>query len=146
VAVSKLEFPAPKARNVRAQGNALGERVYEFPSAESAKSLSQNEKHHGAFAIIARLQRSGNLAGLYLGRWPRLLHFAPLALGTRVLTQALKCWAIFNRRLRRLNQICLHIDGVIGHFLVDFLCQALSPRSFDQAGTYFEERRSPRGV
>jgi len=35
--VSKLEFPAPKARNAKAQGNALGERAYDLLSAESAK-------------------------------------------------------------------------------------------------------------
>jgi hypothetical protein len=29
---------------------------------------------------ISRLQRSGISIGSYLGGWPRLLHFAPLAL------------------------------------------------------------------
>src|SRR6266481_3075217 len=35
--VSKLESQAPRARNVIAQGNALGENAYESSSAESAK-------------------------------------------------------------------------------------------------------------
>jgi len=35
--LSKFEFPVPKARNAKAQGNALGQRRYELLSAESAQ-------------------------------------------------------------------------------------------------------------
>src|SRR6266496_3577111 len=40
------------------------------------------------------LSALGNLIDLYLGRWPRLLHFAPSALRSRILTQPLALWAI----------------------------------------------------
>src|SRR5258706_15785655 len=37
-----------------------------------------------------------NLMALDPGRCPGLLHFAPLALGLRVLTQTLNCWGYYH--------------------------------------------------
>jgi len=55
--VSKLGFPAPKARNAIAQGNALGARPYEWLSAESAQWRvgNGNGDHQGARSALGNL-------------------------------------------------------------------------------------------
>jgi peroxiredoxin len=59
-------------------------------SAKGAKEDSSAENNDDfADSIISRLQRSGSPSGFHLGRWPRLLHFAPSALEPPVFTQSL---------------------------------------------------------
>jgi hypothetical protein len=48
--------------------------------ARNGDFVAETVRIKAALAVITRLQRSGNLAGWNLGRWPKLLHFAPLAL------------------------------------------------------------------
>src|SRR4029079_19765297 len=69
---------APKAPNVIAWGNAPGKSRDEQRSAVGAKSYSPNS--------IPRFQRLETDTHVVLGRWPRLLHFAPLALKNKALT------------------------------------------------------------
>src|ERR1700720_418432 len=73
----------PTAQNVIAWGNAPGETPASLGSAEGAKWETVNRKPRrlSCLNIILRFQRLGRVFnGSYLGRWPRLLHFAPLAL------------------------------------------------------------------
>src|ERR1700704_6594075 len=81
VCVKTRSPPAPKARNVIAQGNALG---WVLLILEALKARNRNgsiktvvivlRPTHFALSALAVFNCS------YLGRWPRLLHFAPVAL------------------------------------------------------------------
>jgi hypothetical protein len=73
---------APKAQSVTAWGNAPGKgrRVLEVLKARNRNCRFQNTVVRRPPNIISRFQRWEVLTGPYLGRWPRLLHFAPLAL------------------------------------------------------------------
>jgi hypothetical protein len=79
--VGELRVSAPKARNVIAQGNALGEHADVSLALKARNDDSRTETV--SIKVPPRLLRAFSARkfdGLYLGRWPRLLHFAPLAL------------------------------------------------------------------
>lgn len=63
---------APKARNVKAQGNALGKGP-EKSQALKARNHTFTDDQFRAFSAC-------HICVIDLGRWPRLLHFAPSAL------------------------------------------------------------------
>jgi hypothetical protein len=52
------------------------------------------------YPLLFRAFSTSKLLQLVLGRCLRLLHFAPLALGSRDSIQTLSCWAIISRPLR----------------------------------------------
>ena len=72
VHVISAEGGAPKARNVKAQGNALGE-VIQQSRALKARNQISGWNNYAPSALVT-------FDVLDLGRWPRLLHFAPWAL------------------------------------------------------------------
>src|SRR6267378_3605855 len=83
---------APKARNVTAWGNAPGDgqRVLEALKARNRNYRSKTAVVKLPLNIISRLQRWDAPTAPYLGRWPRLLHFAPLALRPAITDRTLR--------------------------------------------------------
>ena len=73
-----------------AQGNALG-KVITIPEALKARNSKSRLKALRISLVLLYFAPSalGIFTGLYLGRWPRLLHFAPLALRATLFTQSL---------------------------------------------------------
>ncbi len=76
-----MTLSAPKARNVIAWASGPGGRGHHFAALKARNVVSG-----GAFltVLISRLQRYPKFQGFPLGRCPRLLHFAPLALRARL--------------------------------------------------------------
>ena len=79
----KLESPAPRARNVIAQGNALGENAYESSSAESAK---WRLAHRNGWALKCHLDHYalsalGNLIELVPGPMAQAFTFRAFGAG-----------------------------------------------------------------
>jgi len=66
---------APKVRNATVWGNAPGN----LPANPEALK-ARHETVLAALQLIPRLQRFDHNSNVNLGRWPRLLHHAPLAL------------------------------------------------------------------
>src|SRR5258706_15982597 len=88
---------APKARNVIAWGNAPGDgqRVLEALKARNRSCRSKTAVVKLPLNIISRFQRWDAPTATYLGRWPRLLHFAPLALRTEFSHRLFRSWYWF---------------------------------------------------
>jgi hypothetical protein len=63
---------APQARNAKAQGNALG-KLINLSRALKARNQGPRSNYSAPSALVTFVL-------LTLGRWPRLLHFAPSAL------------------------------------------------------------------
>ena len=72
VILGQLWFLAPKVRNVTAWGNAPGEMGLLI--LEALKARNTTPATHFAPSALPGIPETR------LGRWPRLLHFAPLAL------------------------------------------------------------------
>src|SRR6266403_6233677 len=70
---SSGRLAAPKARDVRAWAIGPGSRP------EVCRALKARNTDYPDDAALSALR---SLRAHYLGRWPRLSHFAPLALGT----------------------------------------------------------------
>src|SRR6185295_9287285 len=86
-----------------------------FPSAEGAKfDLNARLGAHRfrCRLAIARFQRLAIHTHAHPGRCPGLLHFAPLALGIRVLTLTLNRWAIFTPSAPRTKTMSLFVQSL----------------------------------
>src|SRR5687767_9703433 len=93
-----LNLPAPKVRNATAWGNAPGN----LPTNPEALKARNKTVLCRRLRAIPRLQRFDHNSAVNLGRWPRLLHHAPLVLNaSNNLVDESVCFCRFNGYLAR---------------------------------------------